>query len=410
MPKILLTGTFCALNKGDAAMQLSLERMLTELVPQATITITTPFPTTDAPTYPDQRLLRTRRRNPLVAFTLLGACLVWRAMWRVTGWDLAWLHANRELRAVREADIVVDLSGDTLTEDYGVPCLVSHLMPIAYGLLLQRPVVLCAQTIGPFPRSRVLLAFILNRVSLITPREQRSYAYLQQIGVHRPPLRLTGDVAFGLEPANDERVRDLCAAEGIAAGGGRLIGLAPSRLPGLREGVASPRHLVQLLADFADRVIEKLGVRVVLIAHVTGPGSKRDDRKMTRAIRSAATHSDAINVVEGDYRPQELKGLIGRMDLFVGFRMHANIAALGSGVPTLAIAYSGKTHGIMQQHGQGQWVCEVRELSAKLLLERVGALWNARDEVREDLHQRSVVMHEQARENAVLIAERLHAS
>ena len=410
MPRILLSGTFCALNKGDAAMELGLHRALIDLVPGARITIATPFPDTDAPTYPGVRLVRTHRRNPVVAFTLLGACLLWRGIERATGQDLAWLHSARELSAVREADIVIDLSGDTLTEDYGVPCLLSHLMPIAYGLLLGRPVVLCAQTIGPFPRIRSLVAFILNRVDLITTREDRSYEFLEQIGVDRPSVRLTGDMAFLLEPASDERVRGICAAEGIALGEGPLIGLAPSRLPGLRQAVHRPEHMHRLLAGFVDRVIEELGVGVVLIAHVTGPGRRRDDREIARAIRLAAVHGDAIDIVEGDYRPEELKGLIACMDLFVGFRMHANIAALASGVPTLAIAYSGKTYGIMDQQGQGQWVCDVHQLSATALADRVGALWRVRDRVREELQSRAGNMQARARENATLILEHLRAN
>jgi colanic acid/amylovoran biosynthesis protein len=410
MPRILLSGTFCALNKGDAAMELSLQRALIDLVPEAKITIATPFPDTDAATYPGIRLVRTYRRNPVVAFTLLGACLLWRVTKRVTGLDLTWLHSVRELRAVREADIVIDLSGDTLTEDYGLPCLLSHLMPIAYGLLLGRPVVLCAQTIGPFPRICSLVAFVLNRVDLITTREDRSYQFLEQIGVDRPSVQLTGDMAFLLEPASHERVREICAAEGIAPGEGPLIGLAPSRLPGLRQAVHRPEHMHRLIAEFVDRVIEKLGVKVVLIAHVTGPGRQRDDRETARAIRLAAVHGDSIGIVEGDYRPEELKGLIACMDLFVGFRMHANIAALASGVPTLAIAYSGKTRGIMDQHGQGQWVCDVHQLSATALADRVAALWRVRDRVREELQGSAGKMQARALENATLIVEQLRAN
>ena len=64
----------------------------------------------------------------------------------------------------------------------------------------------------------------------------------------------------------------------------------------------------------------------------------------------------------------------------------------------------------MEQLGQSQWVCEVRDLTASGLTERAGALWRAREKVREELQNRGAEMRERARENAVLIAERLYAS
>ena len=42
--------------------------------------------------------------------------------------------------------------------------------------------------------------------------------------------------------------------------------------------------------------------------------------------------------------------------------------------------------------------------------ERAGALWKAREQVREELEKRAADMHQRARENGTLIAELLYGS
>ncbi|MCU0489855.1 MAG: polysaccharide pyruvyl transferase family protein, partial [Anaerolineales bacterium] len=44
---------------------------------------------------------------------------------------------------------------------------------------------------------------------------------------------------------------------------------------------------------------------------------------------------------------QELKGLISRCQIFTGSRMHSAVAACSSLVPTIGLAYSVKTHGVL---------------------------------------------------------------
>jgi polysaccharide pyruvyl transferase WcaK-like protein len=96
---------------------------------------------------------------------------------------------NPELTAIRDTDLVVDLSGDMLTEDYGPHVAYSHFLPILTALAMGRPVMLCAQSIGPFKLTRGLARFILNRVSLITVREAISFNYLPGPSLHGVRVR-----------------------------------------------------------------------------------------------------------------------------------------------------------------------------------------------------------------------------
>ena len=176
------------------------------------------------------------------------------------------------------------------------------------------------------------------------------------------------------------------------------MGAALTSLPGLRRGLRK-LHLVELFAAVADDFIDATGATVTFIAHVTGPGAGRDDREFHRAVQTRMHNRHNAVVVAGDYRPEELKGLIGRCDAFMGLRMHANIAALATNVPTLAIAYSRKAAGIMTAAGQEHWVYDVREADRETLGTALGNLWSDRDAIREDLTSRQAGIQSLASEN-----------
>ena len=409
MPKVLFSGTFCSLNKGDAAMQISAYRSLRAVVPEAEITIHTPFPEIDRQTYSNYRLFGSCRRRAIQAMFLLLRAMLWSSFRKFGAAGPKWLLAHPELQEYQRADVIVDLSGDTITQDYGLRCLISHLIPVFIAAFLERPVVLCAQTIGPFGITKPLAKFALNRVTLITAREELSLNELRGLGVEKPRVHLTADIAFLLEPAPAQRIDEIIAAEGIGGTGRLLVGFTPSRLLGHRFGAGDDGKLERVMAALADYLIEQKGATVVLLSHVLGPGQERDDRGMARGISSLVKHRTGVRVVMGDYRPEELKGLIGRFHLFLSLRMHASIAALSLCVPTIAIAYSRKTHGIMKMLGQDHWVCDLAALTPDNLLVRLEALWAEREAVRAQLATRVEAVKTQARENAKLVRDVIEA-
>ena len=400
MPRFVFSGTFCALNKGDAAMQLSADQLLRDQFEGADITILSSYPEIDRETYGEIALCQSDRRRPATAFARLGAAMVWALINRLFGIDAGFLIRANELQEIRHCDALIDLSGDTLTEDYGIRCVISHLMPIMMAITLGRPVVVCAQTIGPFAITRPMARFALNRASIITAREQLSFDYLSEIGVAQTLLRRTNDVAFLLKSASAERVAAILLEEAILENGRPLVGLTISRLIGHRFSPTDAGRFAALMASVADRLIEEFDVDVILLSHVTGPGEKFDDRIMATAVYENMNRAGNAFVMKGDYTPGELKGLIGRLDMFVGVRMHANISALAMRVPTLAIAYSRKTHGIMQASGQERWVVDIATLSRDNLFSAAAALWRERQDVRQDLIACMPAVEELAKENA----------
>jgi polysaccharide pyruvyl transferase WcaK-like protein len=95
--------------------------------------------------------------------------------------------------------------------------------------------------------------------------------------------------------------------------------------------------------------------------------------------------SDRVTVVPDTYDQAEVKSIIASFDWFCGTRMHAAIAALSSGVPTSAIAYSPKTAGVFETCGQGRHVVDPRSAETRTVVEALVASFASRDSTRASL-------------------------
>jgi len=402
---VVQTGTYSSRNKGDAAMELSTARCLKAALGGARIVIGSPFPELDRNAYPGCEVVASRRRQLGRASLLLSHAYCMSALGSLGLQVPARLLFDEELRALREAALVVDLSGDMLTEDYGVHVAYSHYLPILDALALDRPVVLCAQSVGPFEWTAPLARMIFDRAALVTLRDSISLSHLERIGVKNQNVHLTADMAFLLDPAPRERVDEICAQERIAWNGRPVLGVSISGLIRRhyeqRNPSARSRAFVPMMAGVLDAISATLDVDVLFVPHVTGPARSKDDRVIAREVGHAM--KQRWRSIDGDYGPDELKGLIARCSMFLGARMHANIAALSSAVPTVAISYSHKTEGIMEPLGQSTRVVSVDRLSPDRMTALLRDTWRDRDEIKNTLSERLTSVRELSRKNVELV-------
>lgn len=342
--KVLLTGTYNSRNKGDAAMQLSMASALSQRFGRAVeTTVLSPFPDIDREFYaPLPVELDERRRIVRATLDLLGG------------------HA---VQRFAEADLVIDLSGDMLTEDYGPHVAWSHFLPLLRARRAGVPYILCAQSIGPFSLTRPVARSVIGHAAQVTVRDPLSLDYVKGMGFAAPRLRQTADMAFLLPTGDAESAASAIMQAGLDPAQ-PILAVSASRLVARRF---DKRHgqgaFVQLIAAEAVRLSRAHGLQVLFVAHVTGPGAAKDDRVIAREILSAMGEGP-FALFDRDARPEELKGVIARCAAIIGCRMHANIGALSNCVPTLAIAYSHKTPGIMQACGVADMVLDVDTMTA----------------------------------------------
>ena len=389
---ILIIGHDTFENKGCQALVYTTTRILKDTFPSAQFKVFSWDPDYDAPRFnqPDISCEFIRHKFNVNEFSPRNRF---------------WLFLNESLKIRTEkilyapqyfydslswADLVVVSGGDILA-DYGEESVKHYFFPIAVGIALAKPVYVFAQSISRYKNSKLrrFCKTYLDKVTLITVREQLSYDYMRELRV-TASVHLTADPAFTLQPCSLERAEEIAKREGLVTKAEPLIGFSVSRTL-TRWGGGEHGKFAQDMAGAINVLAEKYqNARFVFVPHVTYRNDpKNDDREVGREIYEKIGHQDRVCLIEGDYDCQELKGLISFCDIFVGARTHATIASASQLVPTIALAYSTKAYGIMEGVlDQERCVLDVKEFTADRLVSMVEALLSEKDQVVAEMHER----------------------
>lgn len=107
-----------------------------------------------------------------------------------------------------------------------------------------------------------------------------------------------------------------------------------------------------------------------------------DDRVVSEKVRNIMKEKGSVYLLRGDYSCRDLKSVIGKCDVLIGARTHATIASSSQLVPTLALAYSTKAFGIMEDvYDKNNCTCEVKNITQNELLEKICYLIDNRHEI-----------------------------
>lgn len=415
MTTILTRGaSCCSPNKGAASMVLSALQSLKQLIPDADFTMLTPFPNC----YHDSHRCKVHqirqvdtREHPLkgVYRTLCGT--LWFLSQRYFHLNAKPLLRERLLSEYAKADILIDLSGDSISDDYGVLQSIYVFSALLPAILLGKAVVIYPQSIGPFKSilSRSMARFVFNRAKFIMAREEITKDYLGKIGI-KAPVYLVPDISFLLPAASDEVIQEILRIENIGESNRPLIGMSLSQsIARYAKCEEKYNWYLETMARATDYLIDKLGAMVIFVPHVLGPGNVNDDRVMGKQVLNKVKNKDRVLCITNEYQPEELRGLIGQCDLFIGARMHANISALAMCVPTIAISYSHKTPGIMKMVGMENMHLDFRNMSFEQLISKTDEAWRDRGEIRKKLEFDVPILKEQALLSGNLVKELLNS-
>ena len=390
MTKILFTNTNCSWNKGSAAQVISTCETLRKIIPNAEFTLISHHPKLDSkcckihnikifssiwwrlPRMGIVSFIHYRTFFPLIN-------ILWAILFKI-GLNPQSIKSST-IQEYASADIIINLSGDSFSDSKG-GFSISISSAILLGRSLKKPMVLYSQSIGTFRWITTSLArYCLNNVNLVIVREEITKSYLKELGI-KSPVYLTADCAFILDPAPCGRVKDILSKERINTTKKPLIGISANAMLDDKES-----NYAKSMAQLIDYVIEKLNAQIVFVPHVVAinEGDKGDDLGIGEKIYKLARNKENINLIKGDYSPEELKGIIGLCDIFIGGRMHANIAALSSYVPTMATAWSHKYYGIMRAVGQENYVCDFKTMNFEELRLKIDDLWDNKEKIREEL-------------------------
>lgn len=417
MTRIVVLNTAHLANKGSMGRVEGLINCLEQTVSSAQIVLLHRYYTQDKDSHVEQLLEKypnievkahpwfREACSPILTAvgSLVRFCLsaTWRNILRMLG--------TPTKDEIQQCDAIVDLNliepaeGVYLTMTLGA---FFALLNTWYATMTGKPLLVCSATIGPYNSRflRRLASYVLNRVDIITLREKHSKDYLQVLGVHKPRVYLSTDLAFLLEPDNTEKVSAILETAGIAPADNPLVGITPTAM--MHPSLKYPQY-VQLISELSDFLVDHLNATVVFITHTY------QDMPITQSVYAKVKNKQKVRLLPTDLSASEIKRIIGACDMFISSRFHALVASTSLAVPSLGIvAYSkGKFHGIIgEMMGQKNYLLDIpnefdyddflAELKSKVI-----DLWINRDLVAEDLNARGMVAKKQALLNGAVVKE-----
>ncbi|PKM77553.1 MAG: polysaccharide pyruvyl transferase CsaB [Firmicutes bacterium HGW-Firmicutes-15] len=234
-----------------------------------------------------------------------------------------------------EADLLISGGGSIFQDVTSARSLPYYISVVALARLVGKPVIFYAQGVGPINRrlSKFLMRLIGNRVNLITLRDEDSRQFLWDLGVTRPPLLVTADPVFSLEPGPADQAKIEHLLKNIRSGDKPLVGVAVRKWQAL-EGYQE--RLAKLLDELVSR-----GYQILFIP-MAYPDDVNESRRVAKLMKEDAY------VLDEHLGSQEHLALISRLDLMVAMRLHALIFSASRGIPFAGISYDPKVDAFLK--------------------------------------------------------------
>lgn len=261
----------------------------------------------------------------------------------ITKWGiiLPFTYFGRTVKNV--AFEAADFGGDGFSDIYGDKDFLGRMNQTFLLWRAKVPLIMLPQTVGPFEKKENfdLAVKIMRYAKEIYVRDGKFVEDFKKLGLK---YTQTKDISSYMQPEPwDIEIKE-------KAVGLNVSGLAFCNTFHGLEGQFDvyPELIERLICHFREK-----GCTVYLIPH-SYTYSKPDDNDDMVACRQAYQKlADKSNVVlvDKDMTAPQVKYIISRMTFFIGARMHANFAAIYTGVPVFGTAYSYKFKGAFDANG-----------------------------------------------------------
>lgn len=344
--KIALSGYYGFDNAGDEALLLAITSSIKAMAPQADFVV---FSGNPARTASSHGLEAVYHKNPFALF-----------------------------RQLHECDLLISGGGSIFQDITSAQSLWYYIGVVALARLLGKPVMFYAQGVGPInlPISKLLMRLVANRVNIISVRDRDSAELLKSLGVNRPPILVTADPVFALQPEEDHKravVGDLP--------GSPCIGVAVRPWAAL-EGYQT------ILAKVLDEMAER-GYKILFL-----PMSWPEDVPESRRVMGLMERPAAL--LDRKLNSGEHLALISQLDMMISMRLHGLIFAATQGIRFAGISYDPKVESFLGQFSFSPLPLEPSEMASQVirLLED--------NNMRQTVSDMTTYLHQRAQENARL--------
>ena len=281
------------------------------------------------------------------------------------------IHTLRKvIRFLRDAHLVIFGGGDVVNGN------IKSISFIALALILGLPVMCCG--VGAIPIKshikRYFTRIVFNKVELITVRDERSKHILESMGIIKPEVVVTSDLAFLLKPNINSNQLEQKLNERIDHDK-TIIGVSVGSFDPMYAfyGSWTESKFIKDIAAVCDYMIEKYNAYIVFIPMIIRDKLTRyhidfqADDELSRKIMMRMKNTDDAYLIEEYFTPQDLLGILRNMRLVIAARLHVLLLASRVDVPVIAVDYAPKIRSFMDSLDSLDYMINVKQLNRKTL-------------------------------------------
>ncbi len=362
--KIMISGYYGFNNIGDEAILKSMVRAFKEKIPQVKITVLSRNPLQTSQTYKIKAINR--------------------------------LHLIKVIRCLRNVNLFISGGGGLLQDSTGKGwSILYYLGLILIAKIVKVPVMIYAQGIGPINKkiNKLLIKWILNKVKLITVRDNHSKKLLNNLGVSVPSIYVNSDPVFLLKKKNINHIIDShpYIKKLFNADDCPLIGVS------VREYKSNGSDSKRIFAQAADYLIENYQAKIIFL-----PFQFDEDVHISEEILSLMKNQ--ADVLKIKLEPEELLSVLSRLSLVVGVRLHSIIFSSMANIPFVAFNYDPKVKYFLEDLGLSELLLEIDEdISLKNIQEKIEYVRENNDKIKDILLKKVNNLEEKALANNELV-------
>jgi len=364
MAKIMISGYYGFNNTGDEAILRSMVRAFKEKVPQINITVLSHNPLQTSRTY------QTKTINRLNLISII--------------------------RCMQSVNLFISGGGGLLQDSTGKGwSILYYLGLILIAIIIKVPVMIYAQGIGPINKkiNKLLIQWILNKVDLITVRDNSSKKLLKNLGVSEPLIYVNSDPAFLLKKKNINRTLDNYPyiQELINSGNPPLIGVS------IRKYKNMGLDFKRIFAQAADYLIENYQAKIIFL-----PFKFDEDVHISEEILSLM--KNRADILKIRLEPEVILSVLSRLSLVVGVRLHSIIFSSMANIPFVAFNYDPKVKYFVEDLGLPELLLEIDEdISLENFQEKIEYIRKNNSKIKEILLKKVENLEEKALANNKLV-------
>lgn len=403
--KVMLVGACFAGNMGGDAMYESFISQFKSKYPDGEIVILTKYPK-------DEVQICRKRGYEVYSFTTIERIGYGIPFW-IMGSLLKGLkkpcnrYRNSAIRQYYECDAVVDFSGISFSDYRGFLDLIINATWFLPAFVSGIPIIKMSQSLGPYEKWSTLLfaKYCLRRISIIVARGSQSYKVTKELLPKKKAVFNLPDVAMCLTTCSDERKKELLSEIGIYSE--KYVVIAPSVVVNERYGETGYGELFEKIIQL---IINKTGLPIVFVPHTrnlsqaVGVDYSSDDIDVCEKIANRTMLKNVdIRIVKRKCNAKELKGIIESAELAIGSRYHFLIAAMSSGVPSVALGWGHKYKEMFELFGMEKFAFEYHDFNSYRIISAVEELIDNRDILRALMLKRLPEVKKMSARNGELV-------